>query len=100
VEKGLFEPVESQVEVVRNVLKDDWVGLLDVSSEQGLEPGADQGQSTCCGWIAYETFVLSPVAVAFPVAGFAAPMRANDSCQSCVARLIHAKAADEMANNR
>ena len=97
-EGALFEPSKAQFQMVGDVFENDWEGLFDCPSEQRLKSGSDEGQGARRVGVADQAFVFAPLRVAFPVAGFAAPMGANDRRQALRARFGFSQAADEMTN--
>ena len=97
-EVALFEPSKPQLQMVGDVFKDDWEGFFDCPSQQRLKSGSDEGQGTCRVGAADQAFVFPPLHVAFPVARFAAPMRANDRRQALPVRFGFCQVADEMTN--
>ena len=97
-EVALFEPSKPQLQMVGDVFENDWEGFFDCPSEQRLKSGSDEGQGARRVGVADQAFVFAPLRVAFPVAGFAAPMGANDRRQALRARFGFSQAADEMTN--
>ena len=94
-EVALFEPSKGQFQMVGDVFENDWEGLFDCPSQQRLKSGSDEGQGARRVGVADQAFVFAPLDVAFPVAGFAAPMGANDRRQALRARFGFSQSADD-----
>ena len=92
----MFEPSKAELQLVGNILENDWQGFFDGASEQSLKSGSDEGEGTGRVRVAYQAFVLPPLRVAFPMSRFAAPMGTNDGRHAWSAGFGFCQAADEM----
>ena len=79
-----------------DVFKDAWQGWAAGPDDQGLEGGANEGQSAGCRRIADPALIFAPACVALPVPAFARPVRLDHLGHGLVAFGFQAPTAHKM----
>ena len=93
----LVEPIESEGEVVRDVLEDGGESSSPGPPEQTLEGGADEGQRAGGVGIPEAAAILCPTGIALPVSAFTPPVGADGPMESMGVGLGRTQAGDEVA---